>query len=71
MIVYMIRCAPKAVPGKFPAQRPVTRSFAIFFVCVWINDWVNDREAGDLRRNCAHYDVIVMGNDIIFPVPAK
>ena len=29
-------------------------------ICVWINDWVNDREAGDLRRYRAHYDVIVM-----------
>ena len=26
----------------------------------WINGWVNNREAGDLRRHCAHYDVIVM-----------
>ena len=25
-----------------------------------INDRVNNREAGDLRRHCAHYDVIVM-----------
>ena len=29
-------------------------------ICVWINGWVNDGEAGDLRRYCAHYDVIVM-----------
>ena len=28
--------------------------------CVWINGWVNNREAGDLRRYRAHYDVIVM-----------
>ena len=26
----------------------------------WIDGWVNNREAGDLRRHCAHYDVIVM-----------
>ena len=26
----------------------------------WINSWVNNREAGDLRRHGAHYDVIVM-----------
>ena len=26
----------------------------------WKNSWVNNREAGDLRRHCAHYDVIVM-----------
>ena len=26
----------------------------------WINAWVNNREAGDLMRHRAHYDVIVM-----------
>ena len=30
------------------------------FICAWINGWVNIREAGDLRRHRAHYDVIVM-----------
>ena len=29
-------------------------------ICVWINDWVDNREAGDLRRYHAYYDVIVM-----------
>ena len=29
-------------------------------ICVWINDWVNIREAGDLRRHGANYDVMVM-----------
>ena len=29
-------------------------------ICVWINGWVNYREAGDLRRNRDHCDVIVM-----------
>ena len=29
-------------------------------ICAWINGWVNTREAGDLKRNRAHYDVIVM-----------
>ena len=28
--------------------------------CVWINYWANNREAGDLRRYRAHYNVIVM-----------
>ena len=32
-------------------------------ICVWINGWVNNREAGDLRRYRAHYDVIVMNGD--------
>ena len=29
-------------------------------IWAWINVWVNNREAGDLRRHRAHYDVIVM-----------
>ena len=29
-------------------------------ICAWINGWVNNREAGDLRRHRAYYDVIVM-----------
>ena len=29
-------------------------------ICAWIKDWVNNREAGDLRRYRAHYDVTVM-----------
>ena len=29
-------------------------------ICAWINAWVNNREAGDLRRHRAHYDVIIM-----------
>ena len=29
-------------------------------ICAWINGWVNNREAGDLRRHHAHYDVTVM-----------
>ena len=48
------------VTGKFPAQRPVTLSFDIFFDLLWITGWVNSREAGDLKRPRAHYDVIVM-----------
>ena len=31
----------------------------------WINGWVNNREAGDLRRHRAHYDVIVMKGELI------
>ena len=29
-------------------------------ICAWINGWVNNRDAGNLRRHRAHYDVIVM-----------
>ena len=31
---------------------------ALLVICA--GDWVNNREAGDLRRYRAHYDVIVM-----------
>ena len=49
------------VTGEFPSQRPVTRSFDVFFdLRLNINSWVKNREAGDLRRHRAHYDVIVM-----------
>ena len=35
---------------------------ALMFTLIWarINGWVNSREAGDLRRHRAHYDVIAM-----------
>ena len=29
-------------------------------ICAWMNGSVNNREAGDLRRHRAHYDIIVM-----------
>ena len=29
-------------------------------ICAWINGWVNHRDAGDLRRHCAHYAITVM-----------
>ena len=47
------------VPGEFPTQRPVTRSFDIYFD-LRPNKRLSNGEACDLRRNCAHYDVIVM-----------
>ena len=29
-------------------------------ICVWMNGWVNNREAGDLRRYRAHYEVTLI-----------
>ena len=29
-------------------------------ICAWINGWVNTREATDLRRHRAHYNVTIM-----------
>ena len=51
------------ITGEFPSQRPVTPSFDIFFdlrLNKRLTGLVNNREAGDLRRYRAHYDVIVM-----------
>ena len=47
---------PLNSPYKGPWRGAVTFSL----ICVWINGWVNSREAGDLRRYRAHYDVSVM-----------
>ena len=48
------------VTGEFPAQGPVTRSFYVFLDLHLNKQLVNNREAGDLRRHSAHYDIIVM-----------
>ena len=65
----------KHFPRYWPFVRGIHRSLvnsphkaqwrgALMFslICVWINGWVNNREAGDLRRYRAHYDVTVMSN---------
>ena len=28
-------------------------------ICAWTNGWVNSLDAGNFRRHCAHYDVVV------------
>ena len=63
----------KHFPRYWPFVRGIRRSpvnsphkgqwrWALMFslICVWINGWVNIRDAGDLRRYRAHYDVTVM-----------
>ena len=53
-------------PGN--SQRQVTRALMFSLTCAWINAWENNREAGDLRRHRAHYDVIVMHSFRLVPV---
>ena len=53
------------VPVELPAQRPVTRRFDVFFDLRLNKQRVNNREAGDLTRYRAHYDVIVMSRDYV------
>ena len=63
----------KHIPRYWPFVRGIHRSpvnsphkgqwrGALMFslICAWLNGWVNNREAGDLRRRRAHYDVTVM-----------
>ena len=47
------------VTDRFPSQRPATRSFDIFFDLRLNKRIRNNRDAGDLRRHRAHYDVTV------------
>ena len=48
------------VIGEFPHKYQWHGALIFSLICAWINGWVNNREAGDLRRHRAHYDVIVI-----------
>ena len=74
----------KHFPRNWPFVRGIHRSpvnsphkgqwrGALMFslICVWINGWVNNREAGDLRRNRGHYDVIVMKNKTLLHMSSR
>ena len=52
-------CGNSPVTGEFPAKASDTELWC-FLICVWKNGRVNNREASDLRRHRAHYDVTVM-----------
>ena len=47
-------------PVNSPHKGQWRGALTFSLICVWRNGWVNNREAGDLRRYRAHYDVIVM-----------
>ena len=62
-----IFCVTGPLCGEFTGHRwiPHTKASNAELWCFlwsvpWINGWVNNREAGDLRRHRAHYDVTVM-----------
>ena len=58
--VLLTLCAGNSpVTGEFPAQRPMKRSFDVFFDLRLNKRLSKNREAGDLRRRGAHFDVIV------------
>ena len=47
-------------PVNSPHEGQWRVSLMFSLICARINGWVNNREAGDLRRHRAHYDVTVM-----------
>ena len=47
-------------PVNSPNKGQWRGAFVFSEICTWINGWVNNREAGDLRRHDAHYDVTVI-----------
>ena len=47
-------------PVNSPHKSQWRGALMFSLICAWINGWVNNREAGDLRRNHAHYDVTVL-----------
>ena len=51
------------VNSTHKGQRRGSLMFSL--ICAWINGWVNNHEAGDLRRNRAHYDVTVINSVLL------
>ena len=47
-------------PVNSPHKGQWRGALMLSLICAWINGWVNNREAGDLRRYRAHYDVSVL-----------
>ena len=54
---------------RFPVNSPHKDQWRgtlmLSLICARINCWVNNREAADLRRHRAHYDVIVMEENVL------
>ena len=48
------------VTVEFPSKGQWRRGLMFSLICAWTNGWANNRDAGDLRRHRAHYDVTVM-----------
>ena len=47
-------------PVNSPHKGQWRGALVFSLICAWINGWVNNREAGDLRRHRAQYDVTVI-----------
>ena len=64
-----IFCVTGLLRGEFAGHRWIPRTktsdaeLRCFLWSTWINGWVHNLEAGDLRRNRAHYYVTVMSHN--------
>ena len=47
-------------PVNSPQKGQWRGALMVSLICAWISGWVSNREAGDLWRHCAHYNVTVM-----------
>ena len=54
-----------SVPVNSPHKGQWRGALMFSLISTSINGWVNNREAGDLRRNRTHYDVIVMNGALL------
>ena len=50
--------------GEFPSENQWRGALIFSLISAWTNGWTNNRDAGDLRRHHAHYDVTVMHSNI-------
>ena len=53
-------CGEIAGHWWIPLTKASDAEFWWFFLCAWTNGWINNRDAGDLSRHHAHYDVTVV-----------
>ena len=56
-VALLALCAVHRSPLNSPHNGQWRGALMFSLICAWINGWVNNREAGDLRRHRAHYDV--------------
>ena len=48
------------LPVNSPHKGQWREVLILSLICAWTNGWVNNRDADDLRRHRAHYDVTLM-----------
>ena len=59
--VLLVLCARNSpAPVNSPHKGQWSGALMFSLICAWTNGCVSNRDAGDLRRYCAHYNVTVM-----------